>query len=84
MARILAFTFGIVLLHSPSNHLLATAAALKQQPLEPLIKFRVIVYIHGERTFSSVAWRGQTHRKTSDGRLCAGAYVHNSQAYTAS
>jgi hypothetical protein len=24
----------------------------------------------------------QTHRKTTDGRLCAGAYVHNSQAYT--
>merc|ERR1719163_1777320 len=24
----------------------------------------------------------QTHRKTLDGRLCAAAYVHNSQAFT--
>merc|ERR1719313_18463 len=24
----------------------------------------------------------QTHRKTKDGRLCAAAYVHNSQAFT--
>merc|ERR1712083_52100 len=24
----------------------------------------------------------QTHRKTTDGRLCAAAYVHNSQAFT--
>ena len=26
---------------------------------------------------------GQTHRKTLDGRLCAAAYVHDSQAFTA-
>merc|ERR1712072_853538 len=45
--------------------LVAVAATTsKQQPLEPLTKFR------------------QTHRKTADGRLCAAAYVHNSQAYT--
>ena len=25
---------------------------------------------------------GQTHRKTLDGRLCAAAYVHDSQAFT--
>jgi len=40
------------------------AQAAKQQPLEPLAKFR------------------QTHRKTLDGRLCASAYVHSSQAFT--
>merc|ERR1719506_2580238 len=40
------------------------SATSRQQPLEPLTKFR------------------QTHRKTIDGRLCAAAYVHNSQAFT--
>lgn len=59
-----------------------------QQPLEPLIKFRSFQESDtwtGEReVIFIVCVSGQTHRKTTDGRLCAGAYVHNSQAYTVS
>lgn len=54
--RMFSIAFSLSILHG--------VVASKQQPLEPLAKFR------------------QTHRKTSDGRLCAGAYVHNSQAFT--
>jgi len=54
MTRILAFSFGLVLLHAQHSNLLAAAAALKQQPLEPLIKFRAIAYIRDERTLSSM------------------------------
>merc|ERR1719238_102848 len=52
------------MMHVHLSLCLIVAAALAQQSLEPLTKFR------------------QTHRKTLDGRLCAAAYVHNSQAYT--
>jgi len=46
MIRILASTFGLVLLHATSGHLLAAAAAVKQQPLEPLVKFREFAYAY--------------------------------------
>ena len=46
MIRILGSTFGLVLLHAASGHLLAVAAAVKQQPLEPLVKFREFAHAY--------------------------------------
>ena len=46
MIRILGSTFGLVLLHATSGHLLAAAVAVKQQPLEPLVKFREFAYTY--------------------------------------
>ena len=47
MIRILGSTFGLVLLHATSGHLLAAAAAaIKQQPLEPLVKFREFAHAY--------------------------------------
>ena len=46
MLRIFGFASGLVLLHAANAHLLEAAAALKQQPLEPLIKFRAFAYIY--------------------------------------
>jgi hypothetical protein len=40
MTRILGFTFGLVLLLFPQSRYMAEGAALQQQPLEPLTKFR--------------------------------------------
>ena len=46
MIRILGSTFGLVLLRAISDNLLAAAAAIKQQPLEPLVKFRAFSYTY--------------------------------------
>ena len=46
MIRILGSTFGLVLLHAISDNLLAAAAAIKQQPLEPLVKFREFAHAY--------------------------------------
>ena len=46
MIRILGLTFGLVLLHATSGHLLAAAVAVKKQPLEPLVKFREFAYTY--------------------------------------
>lgn len=40
------------------------------------------VLVGGAALSGHACFAGQTHRKTTDGRLCAAAYVHNSQAFT--
>jgi len=63
------------------------AASLQQQPLQPLTKYRgacavAVIWLTCAALPGSACIAGQTHRKTVDGRLCAAAYVHNSQAFT--
>ena len=84
--------------------LVAAAAATisKQQPLEPLTKFRAVSFARaGDRKACVALFVSSKVKRTGkqqmvsnklgidvawqmcfSGRLCAAAYVHNSQAYT--